>query len=186
MRRLAPKFATLESARKMSILYDPDKLLRRIMPEGKIKKMLSRRLDPKRAALSFIDNVPFLARKDISKVAVKTLANYRERVDKEKAINRDDGRELEKELATNPRLLIQRVQNAVVYQVSQEIKETYHGELYEWLPSDAEEPDPEHQLNYGKIFEVGVGEMPGERYGCRCAMRLLVNESELKLGGGDE
>ena len=68
-----------------------------------------------------------------------------------------------------------------MYQVSQEIKDKYKGDKYEWLPSDAEDPDPEHQLNYGKIFTIGEGEMPNERYGCRCGMRILTEDESLKL-----
>ena len=50
------------------------------------------------------------------------------------------------------------------------------------MPSDAKNPDPEHQLLYGKIFRVGEGDkdgnMPGERYGCRCGIEWL---SESKM-----
>ena len=53
-------------------------------------------------------------------------------------------------------------------------------EFYRWLPSDAKNPDPEHQLLYGKIFRVGEGDkegnMPGERYGCRCGIEWLTDE----------
>lgn len=76
---------------------------------------------------------------------------------------------------------IQRIQNNAVFEIAQSIKENYSGESYEWLPSDADEPDPEHQLNYGKIFQVGVGEMPGDRYGCKCGMNILVKETKLTL-----
>jgi hypothetical protein len=76
---------------------------------------------------------------------------------------------------------VARVQNAVVYEIAQDIKDQYRGEFYEWLPSDAETPDPIHQLNYGKKFQMGKGEMPGDRYGCRCGMNVLVSESTLSL-----
>lgn len=68
-----------------------------------------------------------------------------------------------------------------MFQVAGEIKDRYEGEFYIWLPSDAEEPDPEHQLNYGKKFQVGEGEMPGDRFGCRCGMEILVPETKLDL-----
>lgn len=159
----------------MAIEYDPKKLLQEIAPDAKIKKLVSRRLDFKRAALSFISDVPFIDKKKVADVTLKTLKSYRERAQAE------DSKETEKDLSKNPKQLIQRVQNSVIFQVSQEIRAQYQGERYEWLPSDADEPDPEHQLNYGKVFEVGVGEMPGERYGCRCGMRILVDETELSL-----
>jgi hypothetical protein len=76
------------------------------------------------------------------------------------------------------------VQNEVVWQIANGIKEQYGDEDAEWLPSDAEEPDPEHQLNYGKIFRISEGingEIPGERIGCRCGMRILVKQTKLNL-----
>lgn len=158
-------------------------MLKEIAPDSKIKKMMSRRLDLKRASLSFVDAIPFLNKRSVTDVALKTVKSYKERRAKAFAEGgRDDGKELESDLAKNPLQLIQRVQNEVVLQVSTQIKADYAGEQYEWLPSDAEEPDPEHQLNYGKIFTIGDGEMPGERIGCRCGMRILVKESQLELG----
>lgn len=165
----------------MAIVYDPKQMLRKIAPDEKIKRLASKRLDFKRAALSFISDVPFIDKKKVTEVTLKTLKSYRERVALEKGENSADGRELESDLSKSPMQLIQRVQNEVIFQVSQEIRTQYGGEKYEWLPSDAEEPDPEHQLNYGKVFVVGEGEMPGERIGCKCGMRILVNETELKL-----
>ena len=73
------------------------------------------------------------------------------------------------------------MQNETVFQIGQEIKAEYEGEFYEWLPSDAEEPDPLHQLNYGQVFRIGDGEQPGDRYGCRCGMNILVPEKKLEL-----
>lgn len=165
----------------MAIVYDPKQMLKNVAPDAKIKRMVSKRLDFKRAALGFIDEIPFIDKKAVANVALKTLKSYRQRRDAEAAIKKADGQDLEKELVQSPMQLIQRVQNEVIWQVSQEIKSQYNGEQYEWLPSDADEPDPEHQLNYGKIFTIGEGEMPGERIGCKCGMRILVKDSELKL-----
>lgn len=165
----------------MAIVYDPKQMLKNVAPDAKIKRMVSKRLDFKRAALGFIDGIPFIDKKAVANVALKTLKSFRQRRDAEAAIKKADGQDLEKELVQSPMQLIQRVQNEVIFQVSQGIKEQYRGEQYEWLPSDADEPDPEHQLNYGKIFTIGEGEMPGERIGCKCGMRILVKDSELKL-----
>ncbi len=79
------------------------------------------------------------------------------------------------------KLLVNRVQNSMVKQIAVSIKEEYLGEFYIWLPSDAMEPDPEHQLKYGKRFQIGKGEMPGDRDGCKCGMDILVKEKELEL-----
>ena len=155
------------------ITYDPSKLLSQIAPARKIKKLLSKGFDLKRSALSFIDDIDFINKKSVSRVALKTIRSYQARIDADASQKSD--------ILDDPKQLIQRVQNEVVFQVSGEIKENYEGEEYEWLPSDAEEPDPEHQLNYGKVFTIGDGEMPGERYGCRCGMNILVKEKKLDL-----
>ncbi len=155
------------------IKYDPNELVRKIAPERKIKKLMRRSLSLKRAALSFVSDIDFLDEKAIARVALKVLKGYKERV-KEDPDEKSD-------ILSDPAQLIQRVQNEVILQVSGEIKEQYAGEFYVWLPSDAEEPDPEHQLNYGKEFQIGDGEMPGERIGCRCGMQILVDESRLSL-----
>lgn len=158
----------------MSIDYDPKELLKKIAPEAKIKKLVRGNISLKKTALSFVDSVDFLNKKSVSRVALKTIKGYKDR------IKADESQK--SEILDDPKQLIQRVQNEVIFQISQEIRSNYEGEQYEWLPSDAEEPDPEHQLKYGEIFTVGVGEMPGERIGCRCGMRILVKQTELELG----
>lgn len=167
----------------MSIVYDPKKILKKLAPDKKIDRMLTKRVTLKRAALSFLNDADFIDKKKVSEIALKTIRGYQEREAKAQAESgeRSAGKEVRDEILDDPKQLIQRVQNEVIYQVKEEIKYQYKGEFYEWLPSDASEPDPEHQLNYGKIFKVGEGEMPGDRYGCRCGMRILVDEEELKL-----
>lgn len=161
----------------MAIEYDPKKLLRKIVPKTKIEESLTEDAKFKRQTFNYLDQVDGINKKKVVTAALKAFRNYKKRI--------EENPDLEYGLINDPKLLIQRVENAVIYQISQDIKEQYSGEFYEWLPSDAEEPDPEHQLNYGKIFQVGVGdsngEDPGERYGCRCGMRILVTEDKLNL-----
>lgn len=147
--------------------------MRRLAPEKKIEKLVRGNLTLKRAALSFAEQFDFLDEKAIARVALKTLKGYRKRAKED-----PDARE---EILDDPAQLVQRVQNEVVTQVAGEIKDRYSGEFYVWLPSDADEPDPEHQLNYGKTFQVGEGEMPGDRFGCRCGMEILIDGSRLDL-----
>ena len=168
----------------MAIDYDPKELLKKIAPESNIKKLVSKRLTLKKAALNFVDSVDFIDKKSVSKIALKTIDSYQKRIANEQieaGLESGAGKALEKAILADPKQLIQRVQNEVIFQVSNSIKENYDGEQYEWLPSDAEEPDPEHQLNYGKVFTIGDGEMPGERPGSRCGMRILVKQSKLNL-----
>lgn len=168
----------------MSIIYDPKAMLKKVAPDTKIKRMMTKSLNLKKAALTFVDAIDFLDKKSVAEVALKTVRSYQQRVAREQVeagFEASAGDALEASLVKDPKLLIARVQNEVVLQISNSIRENYEGEQYEWLPSDAEEPDPEHQLNYGKIFTVGVGEMPGERYGCRCGMNILVKQTQLEL-----
>lgn len=167
----------------MSIKYLPSKLLKKIAPEAKIKKLLGSNLSLKKTALSFVDDIDFIDKKDVVDVALNVISSYKDRVKREV----EDGAKasvIKDEIAGDAALLINRVQNELVLQIKEGIKENYDGESYIWLPSDAEEPDAEHQLNYGKKFLVGDGEMPGDRYGCRCGMEILVEGSQLDLTNG--
>lgn len=157
----------------MAIEFDPKKILSEIIPKSKIEKLISPTGAFKRSALKFLDKLNFINKKDITRTALKAFNSYKKRI--------KDEPDLEFQILKDPKLLIQRVQNDVIYQIGQEIKTKYAGEFYEWLPSDAEEPDPEHQLLYGTIRQVGVGEQPAERFGCRCGMRILVKEETLNL-----
>lgn len=157
----------------MSIVYDPKELLNKIAPQKKIKKLLKSNVSLKKTALAFVDSFSFIDKKAVSRVALKTIKSYEDR------LAADDV--AKSEILKDPKLLIQRVQNELVFQISNEIKTKYNGEFYEWLPSDASEADPEHQLNYGKVFQIGDGEMPGDRIGCRCGMNILTDQTELKL-----
>lgn len=157
----------------MSIKYLPDKMLGKIAPESKVKKLLSKTVTLKKTALSFIDSIDFINSKRVTEVALKTVKGYKARLRADTVTK--------SELLDDPAQLIQRVQNEVVLQISEAIADKYDGEKYVWLPSDADEPDPEHQLNYGKTFTIGEGEMPGDRYGCRCGMEILVKQTKLEL-----
>lgn len=171
----------------MAIIYDPKKMLKKIAPESKIKKLVSRNLTVKKTALSFVKEIDFIDPKKVSEVALKTVRDYQQRVAKEQVeagFDENAGAELEAALIKNPKQLIQRVQNSLIFQISQKIKEKYRGQKYEWLPSDAEEPDPEHQLNYGGIFIMGENDYAGREFGtdgCKCGMRILTDETELDL-----
>ncbi len=155
------------------IKYEPSKLLRKIAPDDAIENLLKPNLSLKKAALKFASQFETLDKDAIARVALKTIKGYKARV-------KDDPDQRE-EILADPAQLIQRVQNEVVLQISNEIRDQYAGEFYTWLPSDAEEPDPEHQLNYGQKFQIGDGEQPGDRFGCRCGMEILVADSRLEL-----
>ncbi len=149
-------------------------------PEKLIKRLAKKDLTINRAALTTLEEMSVLSKKTLTNVALKVIKSYKRRFKAEI----QDGESKTGALATatnDDALLIARVQNTVIQEVAAEINDQYRGEFYEWLPSDAETPDAIHQLNYGKTFQIGAGEQPGDRYGCRCGMNILVNETRLNL-----
>jgi hypothetical protein len=157
----------------MSVKFEPDKLIAKIAPESKIKKLLKGNITLKKTALSFVDDIDFIDKKDVMLTALKVIKGYKKRI--------KDDPDAEDEIKADPKLLIQRVQNEVVLQIGDAIKEKYKGNTYTWLPSDADEPRPEHQLNYGLDFTIGEGDQPGDEYGCRCGMEIHTDDSSLEI-----
>lgn len=176
----------------MSIVFDPKDMLKKIAPEAKIKNMVSSSMSLKRTALTFVDraadtDVGVLDKSAVADVARKTVRGYQERIARAVVAadyERAAGTEEKNAILDDPKQLIQRVQNEVVFQVHEKIKTQYGGQRARWLPSDAEEPRPEHQANYGKEYIIGEGINgiePGDEYGCRCGVEILVNETQLEL-----
>lgn len=168
----------------MPVTFLPSQILKKLAPAAKIKKLISNRLTLNRAVLGQLSDNPIMSKKAVEKVALKVLKDYKSRYADEIEAGASQAEALGDTLGGRE-LLINRVQNSIVYETGQEVKRLYEGNKYEWLPSDAEIPDPLHQLNYGKIFTVGEGdangEDPGDRYGCKCGMRILTEDDELYL-----
>lgn len=165
----------------MAIKYDPKAFLKKIAPARKVEKLVTKKLTLNKAVLSVLDGgAEFISKPTLERTALTVIRSYREKV--QQLISDDVPFDEAKEEAMNEnKQLVSRVQNSVVKQIAGEIKDQYRGEYYIWLPSDAETPDPLHQLNYGQKFQIGKGEMPGDRDGCRCGMNILVSETELDL-----
>ena len=162
--------------------FDPSSLLKKIAPPAKIKRMVNSRMGVKRTALAIVDRaaekeIGLFNKKAVADVALKTVAGYAKRIEEAKSTAVLD------EILDDPKQLIQRVQNAFVFEAQKKIQQKYKGQRARWLPSSAEEPDPEHQKNYGKEYIVGEGidgEEPGDRYGCKCGVEIL-NETSIEL-----
>lgn len=174
----------------MAIEFDPSAVLKKIAPESKIRRLVSGRLSLKRTVLAHIgsDEWP-IDRKSLAKVATKTLRGYKERIAQaivDAGFQKSAGSEEKQAILDDPKQLIQRVQNEVIFQIHEGIKQNYAGQKARWLPSDADEPRPEHQANYGKEYIIGEGidgVEPGDEYGCRCGVEILTDETTLNLGG---
>ena len=154
--------------------FYPDEYLEKVMPGGIVKNgLLYDNLSIKQRYMKALYKAAGREGKALKETINETIAYYAKR---------------EEDLG-NQALLTTRIENFLVWNKVQEEKETHKGEFYRWLPSDAKNPDPEHQLLDGKIFRVGEGDkegnMPGERYGCRCGIEWLDVEDMVKEGKTD-
>lgn len=79
------------------------------------------------------------------------------------------------------------LKNTVIGTLSTGITEQYYDKvnpkkMIKWLPSDADEIDPHHALNYGKVMTVATAEKKelGTRYGCKCGFRFVSEDATIK------
>jgi hypothetical protein len=164
----------------MAITYLPSEIARKVAPKKLVERLVTKDLTLNRATVNMLSESGVLSKKAVEKVAIKVIKDYKKAYKKEIKEGATKTEALE-DVLNGKRQMVQRIQNASVQEVTSEVKKVYRGERYEWLPSSAEVADPLHQLNYGKRFWLGKGEAPGDRPGCRCGMRILVDEDELFL-----
>lgn len=162
------------------IIFHPDELLKKVAPERLVKNLVTKKLSLNRAALSMVAESGIVSKSKLTDIALKVIKTYREKFKDERAAGATKA-EATAEALNDKKLMVQQVSNTVVHEVAKDIKSEYVGEKYTWLPSSAEVPDPLHQLNYGKVFRIGLGEMPGDRWGCQCGMKIHVKETELDI-----
>lgn len=164
----------------MAIVYDPQKILKKMASKRKIESLVTDKLTINRVVLNTLNDTGFLDKKELRFVAINVLDKYKDKAEAltEEGLTKSESRE---EVLTNKNLLVQRIQNATVNAVTDKIKEKYRGEKYVWLESTAENPDLKHKKKWGKTFIIGKGEMPGDRYGCKCGMKILVDAKRLNL-----
>lgn len=162
----------------MPVTFLPLQIKKKFAPKKTVEKLVSRKLTINRAAVTMLSKSGVLSKKKVEEVAIKVIRSYKETL-KEEIQDGTPRVEALDDALNDKKLMVQRVQNLAVSEVAKEVKKQYRGERYEWLPSSASTPDPLHQLKYGKRFWVGKGEMPGDRYGCQCGMRILVDEDQL-------
>lgn len=145
-----------------------------------VERIITPKLTVNRAALNAIEQAGVMGKKELQFIAMGVVKKYREKAEEfqDEGLTKADATE---EVLENKALLVQRVQNATVRAITEKIREKYHGHYYTWLPSTANVPDKEHMKKYGKRFQIGKGEAPGERYGCQCGMEIHVDETKLSL-----
>lgn len=165
------------------MIFYPDQYKKKVLPKGFFSQDLltKKNLTLKQNAMQALLISTEVDKKDLSATVAGVVDIYQKKIDdltdeglpKSKASILAKGKEA---------LLRQRIENLVVYGAVQKIKKDNEGKFYKWLPSGADNPDPQHQLLYGKIFPVGEGDgegnMPAERYGCQCGMEILNSEEK--------
>lgn len=166
------------------MIFYPDEYLKKVLPKGFWRKnLITNSFEVKKQTLRALTTARLVNGREIEGTIYKTLSQYEYKYEalREAGV---DKRAAFVDAVNDEALLKQRLENTVVYDEIQSLKEEHSGEFYIWLPSNAEKPDPEHQLLYGKIFRVGEGDkdgyMPGERYGCKCGIEFLGNAAKDK------
>jgi hypothetical protein len=164
----------------VAIRYEPKKVLKKMASKKNIENLVTDKLTVNRAVLNSLESSGVLGKKQLEFVGLTVIKEYRERAEKltEVGLTKAESRE---EVLENKKLLVQRVQNATVNEITKKVKEKYRGEYYTWLPSSAAVPDKKHMRKYGKRYQLGRGEAPGDRYGCKCGMEILVDAKRLSL-----
>jgi len=167
------------------MIFNPNNFLRLVFPKGFFKgKILNSDLELKQIVLQSVLKATSLSKRKVEATAYKVIDNYEKKI---QTLKKDGVRAYKAQALNNEVLLKDRLENLVLWNEVQHLKEEHEGEFYRWLPSSAEEPDPEHQLLYGKIFKVGEGDkegnMPAERYGCKCGMEILTEDEAKEMKG---
>lgn len=156
-------------------LFIPEKYAQRVLPKTFYRRrMMGRKFSIKRELIRALVLQTTLAKRDIKKSLTKVVDFYKEKVEK---LKEEDEQKPVTKAINREKLLKQRVENLVVWNESERLMERYKGMAYVWLPSSSQEPRPEHQLKYGKVFIVGDGEFPGHEYGCKCGALILTDEA---------
>lgn len=157
--------------------FYPDRFLKQVMPKSFYSQnLVDKDFDLKKNALKAINRARTITGRPIDTTVYNVLSQYEQKY-KGLIADGESSTQAFNEAVNNSALLRQRIEQTVVYDEIQNLKTQHTGEFYRWLPSGAANPDPEHQLLYGKIFRVGDGDkngnMPGERYGCQCGIEWL-------------
>ncbi len=164
----------------MSIKYEPSKLIKKLKLDERSLDLMTPNLAINRSALKAISEFGVLPRSTAETVALKVIKEYKAKASDLRAEGATKAEAID-EAINNGKKLQARVQSAVLFEQTQVIQKAYRGEFYKWLPSTAANPRDEHIPNYGKTFQLGVGDDngddPGDLYGCQCGMEILTDDT---------
>lgn len=153
----------------------PDVFLKKALPKNFWERgLLTRDVNPKQTIIKAVVTSTAVTKRELDGTYRRAIEFYDNKIEKLK----DEGvRKYKSEALHGERLLRARIHQLIIYNEVQELKKEHKGKRYRWLPSGAHHPEPEHQLLYGKVFNVGEGDkdgnMPGERWGCQCGIEWL-------------
>lgn len=149
-------------------------------PDAFVERLVTKKFTLNKTVFKMLAKYGALPEKELQDITLKVIRDYQDRFGNARGdgLNKTDAFD---EATNEKRLLIARVQQATLHQVTNHVRETYEGEKYRWVESTAEVPDDLHRKKWGKIFTLGKGESPGERYGCQCGMDILVKGTRLDL-----
>lgn len=162
------------------ITVNPDQLLARYAPVRRIERLITEGFSVNKAILSAFADIDFIEPKKLQELILKAQKHYKQKYSMLRRAG-ETIKDSKKEAFAGKKLLVNRVQSLVLFSIAGEVKEKYKGERYRWLPSESDEPRPEHQLKYGKTYRVGVGVMPMEEHNCKCGMEILTDDEKLTL-----
>lgn len=167
------------------MIFNPVQYLKTLFGAGFFKgRLLNSDLELKQLALQSILKATNLSKREVEATVYKVVDNYEEKM---KKLKKEKVRAFKAKALNNEVLLKDRIENLVLWNEVQHLKEEHQGQYYRWLPSSSKIPDPEHQLLYGKIFKVGEGDkegnMPSERYGCKCGIQFLTAQEAKEMKG---
>ena len=151
----------------MPDIFKPEDFIKLVFSSNFFKgKLLTNDLQLKTLELQAILKATGISKREVDATVYKVIDIYENKM---QDLKKAGVRAFKKEALNGEALLKNRLEGLVLYNEVQKIKEENQGKFYRWLPSSSKEPDPEHQLLYGKIFKIGEGDkngnMPAERYG---------------------
>ena len=161
----------------MSIIFLPTEFIDRVAKMRDFKRLMTRDMSLNRTVMRMIAQASGVPQTVLNKAAAKVIRNYKRNVREEVREGSSKG-DAVSDVVNDSRMLVQRVTNTIIQETSAQLKTDYRGERYRWLPSDANEPRPEHQAKYGRVFVLGRGEAPQDAYGCLCGMEILVDTGD--------
>lgn len=153
----------------MSEVFYPRDYAKKVLPKGFWRRTLTNnKFGMKRQSLKALTTARAIDGRAIKETIYNTLEEYelKYRALRKEGVSSHDAFS---EAVNDEALLKQRIENAVVYDKVQDLRVKYKGKRFRWLPSGAKVPRAEHQLKYGKIYNVDdVEYLPGEEWGCDC------------------